>query len=147
MGPLERTLFLACFVASRRNKSTLPVLRPMAIRSSREGSGDQAKHCKYMVSFPSGRYYSNQVPTFMNCRSCCEVTCRISGWSGAHSYSVISVPPPTTNLFSLRGCHSKRFSGVCAETAGMQGSIVRQVSKYQTSQSSAQNRRLIVELT
>ena len=52
----------------------------------------------------------SQGGTFMCCKSCWEVVCRISGASGRHSYRVISDELPTTNLFSPRGCHSRRLS-------------------------------------
>ena len=47
---------------------------------------------------------------FMKCKSCWEVTCRISGYSDAHSYRVICEFPPTTNLLVLRGCHRSLLS-------------------------------------
>jgi len=45
LGPLESLcLRWDCLVAFSRMRSTFPVLSPTAIRSSKTGSGDQAKH-------------------------------------------------------------------------------------------------------
>jgi hypothetical protein len=82
------------------------------MRSSKDGSGDHAKH--YFVNegeVMDGLIHRGpQGSTFMCCKSCWEVACLISGASGTHSYKVISDELPTTNLFSPRGCHSKRLS-------------------------------------
>ena len=48
--------------------------------------------------------------TFMCGMSCWEVTCVISRVSGCHSYKVIWDELPTMNLFSPRGCQSRRLS-------------------------------------
>ena len=55
-------------------------------------------------------YRGSRGGTFMCCMSCWEVTCVIPRVSGCHSYKVIWDEPPTTNLFSPRGCQSRRLS-------------------------------------
>ena len=45
-GPLNTRLFLASLFSSRFHRSTFPVLAPTAMRLSKEGSGDHAKHCR-----------------------------------------------------------------------------------------------------
>ena len=44
-GPLVKEGFRADLVACRRSRSTLPLWKPTAMRSSKAGSGDQAMHC------------------------------------------------------------------------------------------------------
>ena len=82
------------------------------MRSSKDGSGDQAKH--YFANggnvMDGSEHRGSRGGTFMCCMSCWEVTCVIPRVSGCHSYRVIWDEPPTTNLFSPRGCQSRRLS-------------------------------------
>jgi hypothetical protein len=89
-GPVERTLFrLAYLDASSLSRSIFPVACPTAIRSSNAGSGDHAKHYNLRIYISGYVHGTIRILTFMCGKSCREVTCRISGKSGAHSYRVI----------------------------------------------------------